>query len=271
MFPLFQTYSSLRLHFRRNKGCKYFQFLTVIFLLFLFVPQTLAESLNRPHNTGSKTVSSLAAYQPSEPGRATEGNWRYLERGIASWYGPAFHGRPTASGEIYDQTAMTAAHPRLPFGSQVRVTNRLNKRTVRLVVNDRGPNVPGRIIDVSYRAAQKLGMIEQGTTEVEIETLGDITPLSAVALTQASLPNKAGCGPELVYVQVGAFENKQNAAIVDANLRHLAPMTIDSVEMEGQRLHRVRLGPFQDQQRAHSVLTAVSDAGFHEATLIREK
>jgi rare lipoprotein A (peptidoglycan hydrolase) len=95
----------------------------------------------------------------------------YAERGIASWYGGYFHGRPTASGAIYDQFEMTAAHRLLPLGSVVRVTNAENGRQVKVVINDRGPFIKGRIIDLSYAAAQRLGAVEPGTLPVLVEVI----------------------------------------------------------------------------------------------------
>ncbi len=97
---------------------------------------------------------------------------RGAEVGIASWYGPGFHGKTTASGQRYDMYAMTAAHKTLPFGTRVRVTNLKNRRSVVLTINDRGPFVAGRIVDVSKRAAQALGFERQGKAEVSVEVLG---------------------------------------------------------------------------------------------------
>ena len=95
----------------------------------------------------------------------------YVEQGIASWYGGDFHGRPTANGEIYDQFRLTAAHRLLPLGSVVRVTNAENGRTVEVVVNDRGPYIKGRIIDLSYAAAEQLGGVNPGTLPVVVEVI----------------------------------------------------------------------------------------------------
>ena len=103
--------------------------------------------------------------------RVMETSDGYRERGIASWYGDYFHGRRTSSGDTYDMYKMTAAHKTLPLPTYVRVTNLENGRTVVLRVNDRGPFVEGRIIDLSYVAAQKLGMAESGTARVEVEAL----------------------------------------------------------------------------------------------------
>ena len=93
----------------------------------------------------------------------------YVERGEASWYGPGFHGQQTASGAEFDQRKLTAAHPELPFGSQVTVTNLENGKEVKVKINDRGPSADGRIIDVSKEAAKKLDMISDGSAEVRIE------------------------------------------------------------------------------------------------------
>lgn len=97
--------------------------------------------------------------------------WRHAERGRASWYGPKFHGKRTASGEIFNQWSMTAAHKKLPLGTIVRVKNLKNGRSVKVRINDRGPFVRRRIIDLSKGAAAKLGMIEDGVVRVRIEVL----------------------------------------------------------------------------------------------------
>ena len=94
-----------------------------------------------------------------------------VERGVAAWYGRKFAGRKTASGKRFDPDAMTAAHPSLPFGTRVRVTNVDNKRSVVLTINDRGPSTPGRIIDVSLAAAKKLDFVRAGLADVAIEVL----------------------------------------------------------------------------------------------------
>lgn len=95
------------------------------------------------------------------------------QHGMASWYGPGFHGKKTASGETFDQFAMTAAHRKLPLGTQVLVTNLRNGRKVEVEINDRGPYVHGRIIDLSKAAAQKLGLLDPGIARVRIDVIGD--------------------------------------------------------------------------------------------------
>jgi rare lipoprotein A len=102
---------------------------------------------------------------------AVPSHGRHVETGEASWYGKKFHGRTTASGVRYDMHNMTAAHPTLPFGARVTVTNLENGRTVEVTINDRGPFVKGRIIDLSYAAAKKLGMVDRGVARVRVTRL----------------------------------------------------------------------------------------------------
>lgn len=109
-------------------------------------------------------ASPRVVRQPADP-------HKYTEQGVASWYGQPFHGRKTASGERYDMHALTAAHPTLPFGVVVRVTNRDNGRTVKVRINDRGPFKKGRIIDLSKAAAKRLRMIGPGTAPVKLEVV----------------------------------------------------------------------------------------------------
>src|SRR3989454_9794023 len=108
-----------------------------------------------------------------------------VQVGVASWYGPGFHGNRTANGEIYDQYELTAAHPSLPLGTRVMVTNLESGRAVQVRVNDRGPFVDGRAIDLSYAAARTIGMVGPGTVRVRIEVLG---PTIAVAATPVAAP-----------------------------------------------------------------------------------
>jgi rare lipoprotein A len=117
--------------------------------------------------SGCATSRATGPSPPSEPARApTPG-----EIGEASWYGKAHHGKPTASGETYDMHELTAAHPTLPLGTRVLVTNLENGRSVQVRINDRGPTVKGRIIDLSYAAARRLGAIENGTIPVQVRVL----------------------------------------------------------------------------------------------------
>ncbi len=122
------------------------------------------EPAPRSHHVGNSYVVKGVRYVPRE-------DPDYNAVGTASWYGRRFHGRKTASGQIYNMNALTAAHPTLPLGTQVRVTNLANHRSVALTVNDRGPFAKGRIIDVSRRAAERLGFRRAGTARVRVEVI----------------------------------------------------------------------------------------------------
>ena len=127
--------------------------------------------------TPSENYGTIGRYKVGKPYQIANvwyyprADYLYDETGIASWYGPGFHGRETANGEVYDQHAMTAAHRTLPMPSLVRVTNLENGRSVKVRVNDRGPYAHGRIIDLSKRAAELLGFVNQGTAKVRVQVL----------------------------------------------------------------------------------------------------
>jgi rare lipoprotein A len=180
----------------------------------------------------------------------------YVERGIASWYGRDFHGLSTSSGETYNMHAMTAAHTRLPLPTWVEVTNLENGRRVVVKVNDRGPFVDNRLIDLSYAAATTLDMVRTGTTRVEVravapprDSLRAETTAAAVAqpTTVAALPAApvAAARVEQMFVQIGAFSEPENAERLVARLRAsgFSNPTVVSEANNRRTLHRVRLGP----------------------------
>jgi rare lipoprotein A (peptidoglycan hydrolase) len=137
--------------------------------LVLYLPLLVGLSLSL---LMSGCASSLSRRPPQPPGSAPIPAHPHTQQfGLASWYGPGFHGQPTASGEIYNQNALTAAHPTLPLGTRVEVTNLTNGKSAQVRINDRGPFVRGRTIDLSHGAARKLGMIEPGVSRVRIKPL----------------------------------------------------------------------------------------------------
>lgn len=165
-------------------------------------------------------------------GGAYKGDRGYTERGLASWYGPGFHGKRAANGEIYDQNALTAAHRTLPFDTVVEVRNRDNRRTVRVRITDRGPFVRGRIIDVSRAAAQQLDMIGPGVARVEIRVVSRGTVAS---------------GGGKYWVQVGAFRDAREAKSFYRELRS----DFGDVQLSSDGIwHRVRVGPFSKRKKA---------------------
>jgi rare lipoprotein A len=203
-------------------------------------------------------VSALAEPVPRDEPRARYGNRSpytvlghvyhvldsadgYVERGVASWYGSKFNGRNTSSGEPYDICAFTAAHRTLPLPSYVRVTNLDNGRTVIVRVNDRGPFHDGRLIDLSYAAAVRLGVNRTGTAHVELRALSkdDSSPTPPL-VSGPSLPTSGRW-----TVQVGSFGVRDNARALaerleDADVRHV---DIDRIDVDGRTLWRVLVGP----------------------------
>lgn len=170
------------------------------------------------------------------------------QEGIASWYGPGFHGKKTTSGTVYDQYAMTAAHQTLPLGSSVVVTNLTNDKTVTVLINDRGPFAKGRIIDLSYAAAQAVDMIRPGTAPVRV----DVLDTGGYPLT--AIPER------LDYtLQVGAFEDLRKARELKARLesRHDRPVVIEPHE----GYYRVRLGTFSGEDAAREYGARLSEEG----------
>ena len=185
----------------------------------------------------------------------------YRERGVASWYGPTFHARPTSSGEPYDMYAMTAAHKTLPIPAYVRVTNLGNGRSVVVRVNDRGPFVDNRIIDLSYTAAHKLDMTRAGTAFVEVEV---ITPgtldAAAQGATPVSVPPTAAA--PVLYLQAGAFGVAVNALQLAERLRREGIESVRVLEPDAtSTLYRVRVGPIVDVATFDATAERISRLG----------
>jgi rare lipoprotein A len=185
----------------------------------------------------------------------------YSERGVASWYGPTFHGGSTSNGEQYDMYGMTAAHKTLPLPTYVRVTNLRNGRSIVVRVNDRGPFVANRLIDLSYSAASKLDMLREGTTLVEVRAL---TPGVPDVLTRAVQQP-----PPTLYVQAGAFSDQQNAERLNQRLHEagLASAFVLS-PLEGRsHLYRVRLGPVASVAEFDQLAARLGALGIRDARL----
>lgn len=206
----------------------------------------------------------------------------YRERGVASWYGRKFHGRRTSIGETYDMFAMTAAHPTLPLPSYARVTNAATGASVVVRVNDRGPFLHGRVIDLSYAAAHRLGIAQRGSGEVEVEAMlppeaaataaplppvaQPATPASPpiVAETPAGLPAGAG-----FVVQLGAFANFANAQSFLAHVQNqTASASVEPRVRQSGGLWRVYVGPYADRDEAVRAADRIAGA-FGFATAVR--
>src|SRR2546426_876435 len=234
---------------------------------------------NRPYQVFGKEYVPLAFVQP------------YRQRGVASWYGKKFHGQRTASGEAYDMYAMTAAHPTLPIPSYARVTRVATGRSVIVRINDRGPFHQGRMIDLSYAAALKLGFAYLGSAEVELESIEPgqaVTPTQQAATTTApdatttppaaattppavattppaetttppaaTTTEQAPAAPEqakAVYLQVGAFSSRDNAENLRSRLEGEFGWLKDTVQVLAiGNLWRLHVGPYRSQDDARSV------------------
>lgn len=190
----------------------------------------------------------------------------YDEVGIASWYGPGFHGRTTANGEIYNQEALTAAHPTLPMPTLVRVTNLENGRSMVLRVNDRGPFVDNRIIDVSRRAAEDLGFRRQGIAKVRVQYLSGgpgNRPVTQTADGTVSRPSRRE-----LFVQADSLWAYDSAVTLRDRLRHFGNPHIDEVVTNDESVYRIRLGPWEDWNSAYDTLQMVIDDGHSRAQII---
>jgi rare lipoprotein A len=209
----------------------------------------------------------------------------YWERGVASWYGPGFHKVRTSTGEPYDMYGMTAAHKTLPLPAYVRVTNLQNGRSVVVRVNDRGPFVGNRIIDLSYTAAAKLDMLRNGTAMVEIRTIDptappQITASIATPATAGAAAPPASAAPLAVvpvaaapvpalFVQAGAFADPANAERLAQRLRGgtFGKVFVRDDQIAGRRMYRVRIGPVPDVAEFDRVVAALEQAGISDAHL----
>lgn len=201
---------------------------------------------------GAKTVGD----RPSKDAGRPTVKKSYVERGKASWYGPQFHGRTTASGEVYDMHGLSAAHKKLPFGTVVRVTNLENGLTVDVPINDRGPFVGNRILDLSFGAAQRLEMVEAGVVRVKIEVVSRSSPTVATGTTSGEY-----------IVQVGAFRSRRHAEDLVSQLRSVDRNLAVYSSTDGW--HRVQVRGFDRRERAERLRSSLLEMGIDAVVLER--
>lgn len=187
----------------------------------------------------------------------------YVERGVASWYGPNFHEGRTSSGEKYDMYAMTAAHKTLPLPCYAEVTNLTNGHRVIVRVNDRGPFVDNRLIDLSYTAASKLGVIQKGTALVEVRAVGPQAAATPVPTPVAPVP------VDRLYIQAGAFAEQTNADRLLEKLRAagIGPAFVRQDTVKGRPLYRVRVGPVPSVEEFDQLVQDLKGVGIPDAHL----
>lgn len=220
--------------------------------------EPFAKGPSKPYTVLDRTYTPITDYRP------------FIQRGVGSWYGKKFHGQRTASGEIYDMYKMTAAHPILPIPSYARVTNIRNGKQVIVRINDRGPFLASRIIDLSYTAAFKLGYVNDGSAELQVERLlpDEITRLTSEGGTQQTAANateddaisrlsansngtRVGQEGSGFYLQLGAYSQAQNAQAALERLKSIWPtdLPLPSVT-QNQGLFRLHSGPFTSREEA---------------------
>ncbi|MCP3687296.1 MAG: septal ring lytic transglycosylase RlpA family protein [Gammaproteobacteria bacterium] len=194
----------------------------------------------------------------------------FVQRGVASWYGKKFHGRKTSSGEVYNMHAMTAAHKTLPLPSYVRVKNLTNGRSVVVKVNDRGPFVDDRIIDLSYAAATKLGVVGPGTAAVEVSVLNSPSQNAErpVVRTIPLAGNAAEDAP--LFIQMGSFGSAANADNLVRELHDANEKTVivSQLKTSSGLFYRVRVGPLFHIEEANAVLRRLNSKGFSTARIV---
>jgi len=194
----------------------------------------------------------------------------HSETGIASWYGTKFHGNLTSSGEPYDMYKMTAAHKTLPLPSYVSVKNLGNGKKVIVKVNDRGPFVDGRIIDLSYAAAQKLGVVRNGTAEVEIEVL--TTPQTTSSTENLDQIAYVKNSPQKYFVQLGAFSEINNAEKFRDRLasQSIEPAIIKTYSDSNGEFHKVQVGPISNTNELQLIQSRLADLGYTQIYIVTE-
>lgn len=193
----------------------------------------------------------------------------FVEEGLASWYGEDFHGKPTSCGEPYDMWAMTAAHKTLPLGTHVKVTHKQTGRSVIVRVNDRGPFVSGRVIDLSCRAAQELGSFRPGLAPVRVEAV--------------QVASQEGAGQTAVWkvdpvpsfrfgsfaIQIGAFKEQQNAyRLRDRMTQGYRDIQVAPTDYGGNFFYRVQVGQFRDLMVAQAEMGKLRQQGFGDAFVV---
>jgi rare lipoprotein A len=232
--------------------------------------EVLHRFANRPYSVFGRDYVPATSLRP------------YKERGTASWYGRKFHGAKTSIGESYDMYAMTAAHPTLPLPSYARVTSLATGKSVIVRVNDRGPFLHGRVIDLSYVAAHRIGIAQRGSGDVEVEAIlpGETRVIAAAPLPPVTTPPTSPLSPAAVEsipvqraaggfaVQLGAFASNANAQnFLEHVQNQLATAGVEPKIRQGNGLFRVYVGPYVEREEARQVAQRLETAFGFTTTL----
>lgn len=198
----------------------------------------------------------------------------FKEKGIASWYGRKFHGRRTSSGEPYDMFAMTAAHKSLPIPTYAKVKNLKNGKEIIVKINDRGPFVDDRVIDLSYTAAKKLGVYDSGTAPVMITAIDSHAYNKYKNKKSAQVVTSSASYHRPLYVQLGAFRHKHNAEKIANDEKILAlvnrnsKLKIEAPSAQTSSLYKVKVGPFINKQDAEAFKSHLAKAFLAKASIV---
>jgi len=258
-----------------------------------------------PLRTAAATPRAEQLLTPfAGPPYQVDGRWyvpahepNYDEIGIASWYGPTFHGKASASGEVFNENDLTAAHPTLPIPSLVKVTNLDNGRSVVVRLNDRGPFVDDRIIDLSKAAGAALDMHTKGTARVRVQYVGPAPAEGGGAVSAAPAPQQVSLAPAPLppvrvpaaapaptparptgqpvvtgsqfFVQAGSFGDLANAHALRAKIAAHSSVSIEAVTVNGSEFYRVMVGPWSDRTRADAARQILANAGMNGLVVAR--
>jgi len=242
---------------RRKKMSKLF-FLSCFCLLLLSSCVAKRPGGAQYSDSKARTKGSQKPYtvygQRYEPLRSHKG---FVQTGMASWYGRDFHGKKTSNGERYDMHAMTAAHKTLPLGVYVKVENRKNGREIVVRVNDRGPFVKGRIIDLSFEAAKKLGVTAEGTAPVRVEALG----YQGTGAEKYKAPETYDAGS--YTVQVGSFKEQANADRLSEQMKKLSGFSdVRLTDVNNEAFYRVYAGKYGSLEAAEAAEEKLTEQGY---------
>jgi rare lipoprotein A len=224
-------------------------------------PSPIESSAARQHSTFSVNNQDELAADDNLLPRIS----RYLKQGIASWYGPGFHGKKTATGEIFDMYAMTAAHKTLPIPSYAQVTNLINHRSIIVRINDRGPFVGNKEVDLSYAAAKNLDLGAGNSSAIEIKA---ISPKQALPRIQQLAATQA----KQVFLQVGSFGTQKKALELKNKIvaSHLPSADIRSSTYKKSTLYKVQIGPIKSTINANELNQQLAEIGIIDTQFVTE-
>lgn len=262
----------------------FFNAIILICCLHLFACSVIVERDSAP--TKPVDVTNVPDAVPKEEPRSRYGNPEsyvvfgkryyvlesskgFVEKGIASWYGTKFHGKRTSSGETYDMYAMTAAHKVLPLPTYVEVINLENSKKAIVKVNDRGPFHENRIIDLSYAAAMKLGIVAKGTGLVEVRAIDPSNYKHSEVVPVKNIPEQDAGVPKF-YIQIGAFSDLGNAESIRQKAIPVGEtmVNISQVSVNGNTLYRVRIGPLASVEYADKIVAQLIQLGINDHHIV---